>query len=211
MRDEIKLKIDSAILFLYQNLFRTPVFPIEPLKVVCRLEKCRCLSYEELAAHSGASMAEIIRAFNSSDGSTHYDPSADRYLMALNMSGRSGARIRWTTAHELGHIAAGHFQELSDAGLLEASSEMLPQMEEEADYFAASFLAPIPALRALRVKSAADIRDWFGLSQTAAEKRFAEYNKGEEPSQIDEFFAEHRPKSSVKSATVRVIRGIDVD
>lgn len=211
MRDEIKLRIDSAILYLYESLFRTPVFPIDPFKVVRRLEKCRCLSYEDLSNTCGVPVTDIIRAFNSSDGSTHYDPVTDRYLMALNMSGRSKARIRWTTAHELGHIAAGHFQELSDAGLFEASSEMLPQMEEEADYFAASFLAPISAMRILRVKSAADIRDWFDLSQTAAELRYAEYSKGEEPSRMDQFFAEHRPKSPVKSESIRIVRGIYVD
>lgn len=210
MRAGMKERLDGNILYLYENLYTPPVFPISPLRTIMRLEKCRLLSYEELSAESGKPLADIIRACNSADGCTHYDPARDRYLMAINFSGRSEKRVRWTTAHELGHIAAGHFQELALAGRSEATPEELRQMEEEADYFAASFLAPLPAIRVLRAKSAAEVRDWFGLSQTAAELRWSEYKKNEEPDRMEEFFATHTARSSVKSARVPYLRGIDV-
>ena len=180
MRKEAKARIDRAVLYLYRNAFSEILFPIQPEKVVHRLALCRYITYEELAMASGKTVRDVVKACNSSDGCTHYDPKKNRYLMAINTSGRSRARTMWTTAHELGHIAADHFVELVNDGKLEALPSELVYMEEEADYFAASFLAPFPAIRLVRAKSAGDIRAWFGLSRTASEYRWEEYIKNPE-------------------------------
>ena len=195
MREDAKTRLDDAVLFMYKNAFQEIRYPVEPQRVISRLKLCRCMSYEELAAVNGATVADVIRACNSSDGCTHYDPKANRYLMAINMRGRSAARIRWTSAHELGHIAANHFVELVNNGKLDTNPSDLAYMEEEADYFAASFLAPFPAIRALNVKSAADIRCLFGLSQTASEYRWEEFVHDAGDTALDLFFRTRTPHS----------------
>ena len=209
MRDEAKARIDRAVLYLYRNAFSEIMFPVQPEKVVHKLTLCRYITYAELARVSGKTLSDVSRACNSSDGCTHYDPRTNRYLMAINTSGRSRARTRWTTAHELGHIAADHFVELVNDGRLEASPSELVYMEEEADYFAASFLAPFPAIRMVRAKSPGDIRAWFGLSQIASEYRWSEFLKNTETGEIDRFFNRYaggRPREAVKLES----RAIDI-
>ena len=211
MRDEIKKTLDESILYLYENAFPSLTFPIEPFFVVNKLEKCRYVSCAKLAKISGQNIPDIIRACNSSDGCTHYDKRRDRYLMVINESGRSRARVRWTMAHELGHISAGHFIELSNAVLAEATPNSLLYMEKEADYFAASFLAPLPAIRILNAKCADDIRVWFGLSHIASEHRWEEFlNCSEKPSPFDSYFLKHGVRSATKKGFAQIGRPINI-
>ena len=126
------------------------------------------------------------------------------------MYGASKARIRWTTAHELGHISAGHFIELAQNMPDIQQPSAFREMEEEADYFAASFLAPIPALKALRVRRPADIRDWFGLSQTAAEYRWSDLQRQQYDERRDDLFWIFRPSSDIKEFRRAHPKGIDI-
>lgn len=187
MREQVKDILDRNLLFLYQNAFRSVYFPVKPEMVLEKLSNCRLLSYQQIAEASHRRVAEVARACNSLDGCTHYDPTKNRYLVAINTEGRPSGRIRWTTAHELGHILAGHFLELAASGSAEASPSELEYMEEEADYFAATFLAPFQAIKKLNARSAADVRDWFDLSQTAAEYRWSEYRKPHEETALDRY------------------------
>ena len=212
MRDGIRQKLDDAILYLYREL-RYPVFPVQPESVVRRVYRCRYISYDDLARVSGTSYEEVVRACNSIDGCTQYDPASGRYLVAINTSDRRGAspaRIRWTTAHELGHIAAGHFVELASRteGGLQPSE--FHEMEEEADYFASAFLAPSPAIQMLRAKNPANVRDWFGLSQTAAEYRWSDFRNVRCDERLEDYFYLFRPRSEVKDAQRMDTRKINV-
>lgn len=212
MRKEVLEKLGRSLILLYENAYPGGVvYPIQPTVAIRRLTKCRCISYASLAEMCGKTETEISRLLGSSDGCTNYDPRRDRYLVALNLRGRSHARMRWTAAHELGHIAAEHFIELVNSGKTEANPRDLPVMEEEADYFAASFLAPIPAMRELRARSASDIRILFDLSQTAAEYRWAEYQRRkDEPDAIDAYFRRHRARSEAMRVGKPVGKPIDV-
>lgn len=210
MREDARLRIDDAVLFLYKNAFQEIRYPIDPQHVIGKLKLCRCMSYEELAAVNGVTVADVIRACNSADGCTHYDPKTNRYLMAINTHGRPAQRIRWTAAHELGHIAANHFIELVNDGKQVANPSDLAYMEEEADYFAASFLAPFPAIRALSAKSAEDIRCLFGLSQTAAEYRWAEFADDNGNTELDLFFRKRIPRSNGERPGIVSGRALDV-
>ena len=71
-------------------------------------------------------------------------------------------------------------------------------MEDEANYFAANFLAPSSAIRCLNAKSATDIRDWFGMSKMASENRFAEYLKNQNSPVIEQYFRRIPAKSIIK-------------
>ena len=184
MRDEVREQIDRTILILYRDFLKnlTPLYPLNPKVVFCMLvpDSCRIVSYQNLAIAQHMSVRDIMEAFGSEDGCTHYDPKTGRCLVTYNNNGYR-PRIRWTLAHELGHILCGHFQELYALGRRGLSDELWQTMEEEADYFAASLLAPLPAIRKLNARSADDIRRLFGLSTAAANRRQREFLKARVP------------------------------
>lgn len=77
-------------------------------------------------------------------------------------------RIRFTIAHELGHILLGHPEECSRKNkFIKNRSEI----EEEADKFAARILAPACVLRGLNLKSAEEIMAYCNISLSAARIR----------------------------------------
>ncbi len=79
-------------------------------------------------------------------------------------------RVRFTVAHELGHIVLGH--PLYDAGNHTRMFDIKrPQVEIEADSFAARLLAPACVLWGLDLYSAEDIATACNISYTAAKFR----------------------------------------
>lgn len=77
-------------------------------------------------------------------------------------------RIRFTIAHELGHILLGHPERCSRQDkFIKNRSEL----EEEADKFAARILAPACVLHGLNVKSAEEIMAYCNISMAAARIR----------------------------------------
>ena len=203
MREEVKARLDRTIMWIYQTELRHASYPVTPLSVIMRMQNCKIRSYQQLATDSGTTVSEVIRAMRSADGCTNYQPIQQRYLISYNKDGRSKARIQWTLSHELGHILSGHFVELYEDGKTAASPSELQYMEEEADYFAANFLAPLPSIYALKAQTAADVRDWFGLSQTAAEYRWAEYLRSETPFDTAENYPYLKKASAVKNGRHR--------
>ena len=79
-------------------------------------------------------------------------------------------RVRFTVAHELGHIVLGH--PLYDAGNHTRMFDInRPQVEIEADSFAARVLAPACVLWGLDLHTAEEIADACNISYTAAQYR----------------------------------------
>lgn len=178
IREEIRRQAEQSLIRLYWDDLRylTPLYPLNP-QIVFRIVmpyRCRLISYQRLSEKRGVPVHDISELFGSNDGCTHYDIKKNRYLVAYN-SAKYPSRVRWTLAHELGHIICGHFPEVERLGTDGVSDPLWQTMEDEADYFAASLLAPIPALRALNVKSSEDIMKYFGLSNIAAGYRWTEY------------------------------------
>lgn len=78
------------------------------------------------------------------------------------------ARIRWSLAHELGHIALGHLTKYEFTRLGAPTVGQASALEREADAFACELLAPPGLLRAMGVKWAEDVALVCDLSQEAA-------------------------------------------
>ncbi len=74
-------------------------------------------------------------------------------------------RIRFSLAHELGHIVLDHGDYLD------------PKKEAEANYFASCFLAPRMAIHYARCKNQNDVAKIFNLSQEAALYAFNDYRR----------------------------------
>ena len=207
MRKTVQDKIDSAVFCLYKEL-ELRKFPISPAELILKVRNCGYMSYEEMAKTSGVTIDDVIRACRSGDGCTYYDAVSGRYLVTINTGGRSEARIRWTTAHELGHIAAGHFLEIANKGRIGVSDA---EAEGEADYFAASLLAPFVAIRMLYARCPEDVADLFGISQAAASIRWEEYTRrGKSPEALERLFSTRTPKSSGRIYRYHTDRAIDV-
>jgi hypothetical protein len=181
LREQVQQRIDEAVFQAFsQNRFVR--FPYDPLDALALFPSCRHMTYDELAGATGKTHDEIISACGSYDGTTRFDKATRRFLILINDSDRnilSKERIRWTTAHEIGHIVCGHFEDLAAADAEEVQSSEITnwEMEEEADCFAATLLAPLPVLCSIGVKDVRDIRIGFGLSQAAAERRWAEFQR----------------------------------
>lgn len=95
-------------------------------------------------------------------------------IIVLNANCTSTSRLRFTCAHELGHIILGH------VGVYElVNREPSPsdnRIEHEANVFASRLLAPACVLWGCRVKCAEDIIKLCDISYAAAEYRMQRMN-----------------------------------
>lgn len=173
--------IRNHVLRLYQDM-DSVVFPVEPCTIFSSLDNCRALTYQKFAEMNGCDIDTVIRLCQSKTGCTHYDVEHDRYLVLWNEKedGRKvPGRIRWTKAHELGHVILRHplttsIQKFAEGGFGDLS---VSDCEAEADYFASTLLCPLPLFEKLRIKSPTDIMYVFGLSVEASNYRWEEYQR----------------------------------
>ena len=174
--------INNLVLSIYNTL---PViqFPIDVKEVIKYIPNCRYMSYQQFAEVNHCSISDVIQICESKSGCTHYDILQDRYLILCNQStqdNNNSGRQRWTCSHEIGHILCKHhsisaYEKLSENSLLPHTNNQY--FEAEADYFAATLLAPFPLFGFFNIQSAIDIQNIFGLSCEASLYRFKQYVK----------------------------------
>lgn len=170
--------INNLVLEIYEQL---PVlkFPIRMNDVYKLVLNCKFMSYQKFAYVNKCSVEDVMAICKSKSGCTHYDMSNDRYLVLLNLSKTDNnyGRQRWTAAHEMGHIKCKHhlisaINQIAENGFCQIID---PEYEAEADYFAATLLAPFPLFETLQIKSVFDLQNTFGISSEAACVRYKEY------------------------------------
>lgn len=165
--------------------------PVTPRALFERMGFCRVVAYSQyerqnLAPHS----LKAVDFFGTQDACTVYECRAGRYLVLYDDESalRAPGRLRWTLAHEMGHIVLGHLRDHAETrcgldGLPEAQYHCL---EREADYFAAMLLAYPVVIRACGIASAAQLQGFCGLSQPAARAQFEKLLKSRMmPSEVD--------------------------
>lgn len=169
--------VQRKVLEIYQNMDSVS-YPIQPELLLKYIPKsCRILSYQKMAQITGCSVHDVAVLCKSYSGATHYDPDINRYLILYNTEMNAG-RIRWTLAHEIGHIYIGHLEVIEEAELAyNEQRDFYDQFESEADYFAWNLLAPLPIMREMGVCSASEIKSTYGLSNQAAALQFDRYTK----------------------------------
>lgn len=157
-------------------------FPLDIKSVINFLPNCRYMSYQDFAKVNNCSIDDVIQLCESKSGCTHYDVLQNRYLILCNQSTQDNNNIgrqRWTCGHEIGHVVCNHhtisaYEKLSENSLLQIDNA---EYEMEADYFAATILAPFPLFKLLDIKTATDIQNTFGLSTEASFYRYKQYIK----------------------------------
>lgn len=171
-----KFYINNLVLELYKQL---PIiqFPINMNDIFQLIPNSKCVSYQKFAQLNGCSIQDVIAICQSKSGCTHYDVATNRYLVLLNLAERSYGRQRWTAAHEIGHIMCKHhlISAMNQIAENDFSDNNNHEFESEADYFAATLLAPFPLFKELGVKSLIDVQNIFGLSAEASLYRYKEY------------------------------------
>lgn len=171
--------INKQVLSIY-SVLPSLTFPINVKEVIKYIPNCRYMSYQQLAKITGRTIDDIIQICESKSGCTHYDITQNRYLILCNQStedNNNAGRQLWTCSHEVGHVVCEHhaisaYEKLSENSLLQATN---PEYESEADYFAATLLAPFPLFETLNIKSPVDVQNTFGLSTEASLYRYKQY------------------------------------
>lgn len=96
-------------------------------------------------------------------------------VIILNSNCSNTSRLRFTVAHELGHILLGHVGKYELVSREPSPSDN--NIEHEANVFASRLLAPACVLWACNVKCAADIAKLCDISNAAAEFRMKRMNE----------------------------------
>lgn len=112
-----------------------------------------------------------VKLYNALDGEDGYTAYVGDGPVIFVRAGVYAPRQRFTTAHELGHILAGHVGKHSLVNR-EPSSADNP-IEQEANVFASRLLAPACVLWGCGVKTAEDIQQLCQISRQASEYRMA--------------------------------------
>jgi Zn-dependent peptidase ImmA (M78 family) len=193
--------IHNEVLKLYKSVGRV-VFPIEPLDLFKQIKNCKIMTYQQFAALNKYTLKDVIELCESNSGCTHYYVDTNRYLTLYNASpagNNVAGRIRWTKAHELGHIFLKHLPYLAVSKIAEHNFNSIhcPELEKEADHFAAMLLSPFPVWGALDIKTPLDVQRVFGLSEEASVNRVSSYAK----------WRQTRIKTAWENDMVRLVMG----
>lgn len=113
------------------------------------------------------------------DGFSVYDKGNNLYVVSYNTHDMTQARIRWTLAHELGHIILNHFSEFDATSLCGPglTEEEYGVLDVEANVFASELLCS-PAMVGLlpeRERNIDYISNLFFISKQAAEKAIEQW------------------------------------
>lgn len=150
------------------NVERLPV----DLNLICKTLGVRTTSYQaNLVLIQRRNLSEIVAR---SDGLTFF--AGDTPVIMYNET-YTPERIRFTVAHELGHIVLGH---VSPGGVTTANREPNPQdnpQETAANQFAARLLAPACVLWGLDLHTSEEIAQTCRISKQAAEFRVSRMNE----------------------------------
>ncbi|WP_435633953.1 ImmA/IrrE family metallo-endopeptidase [Levilactobacillus brevis] len=124
-------------------------FPVPIFSLLSEQEDVVLCPYSKLKDEENMTDTEIVHKLTKSiEGSTIYR--SNKFFIFFNddTGRKSPQRIRYTLAHELGHILLGHFT--GDDAVLSRNSlsnglpkKVYNQLEKEANAFASEFLSPI--------------------------------------------------------------------
>ena len=137
-------------------------------------------TYQYYMSMWGVTLDEYISSVcGIKDGFSIYDKGNNLYVVSYNTQDMTQARIRWTLAHELGHIILNHFGEFDATSLCGPglTEEEYGVLDVEANTFASELLCS-PAMVGLlpeRERNIDYISNLFFISKQAAEKAIEQW------------------------------------
>lgn len=158
--------------------YKLLLYPANILLHIDHVPNCVAIPYSRQCRDLFANDRELFeRCLASNDAYTDYLAPKEQYIIYYNdgfVPPWQQARMRWTLAHELGHVLLGHhiLHPACHLGQDALPEDTLRLLDQEADVFAAELLAPLPLLFAMeeyeRYLPADSIARHFGLTRTAA-------------------------------------------
>lgn len=122
-------------------------FPVDPFEIIDELDNCYIAGWDDLRKTFNISDPYNLKQ-RGLDAETTIRRGTSDYLIVYDDTVTYLPRVRFTLAHEIGHIVLGHLTEFEgtsiQSGLPVSSKKVL---ETEADAFAAELLAPRTILR----------------------------------------------------------------
>jgi len=172
-------------------------FPICPFSIAERLGCIDILKYTELQSEempdpfSFDARNRKIDEYNKTVSLQSQRPRIDaevrmvrggnRYIIVYDDRKDNEQRIRWTIAHELGHIVLGHLVEFECTALNRngLTKEKYGVLEVEAHWFASELLAPTPVLRMFNFEQlvSKNVSLICDISKDAGNKRYRELKR----------------------------------
>ncbi|MEZ3452804.1 MAG: ImmA/IrrE family metallo-endopeptidase [Oscillospiraceae bacterium] len=164
----------------YLNVLNIVSFPLDLNKVICIINKISLynilIATEEEYIEYRTVTNDTRDFININDGRTYYVESQNLYFIVYNSS-KPSKRIRFTIAHELGHILLGHLEnEITEINRGGISDELYQELENQADVFAGNFLVP-PVLLNERLKMLNSPNTPYLVSETFKISEKAVYNR----------------------------------
>lgn len=146
-------------------------FPFRIVDFIRKLDKVKLIAYSYMISCGKFKNEKdiVARCTHSDDGATYAKKytESNRYFIFYNDSQiHNEARIRFTLAHEVGHIVLGHFEDTGTLSRKTLSEEKYTKYESEADLFAAELLSP--SILASDFKSSDEIKNSFYVSSESA-------------------------------------------
>lgn len=154
-------------------------FPVDPFEIINQLDSLYLVAWTELKENTGVPDPLELKA-KKLDAETIVKRGSGEYLIVYDDTIGYLPRIRFTLAHEIGHIIMGHFTEFEKTSLHERLTYAEKTvLEREADSFAAELLAPRTILRRFpgMKNDVAWLKQTCFLSEQAADIRAAELQR----------------------------------
>lgn len=152
---------------------KVAALPIDVISIIKNTGICTLKKYSKQAAKQRLPFEYFCENFGK-DGATLYKAGKQKpYTILYNDLQKPTARVRWTLAHELGHVILRHNEEFEETKLIRngLTDESYKVLDDEADAFAAELLSPAIVLIAAGWTSKNDIVTHCALSNAAAKYR----------------------------------------
>lgn len=145
--------------------------PVDPWKVATSLPNVHICKWTDLRDNCNDDDPLFIDKEGADAKTQHLRGQAD-YLVVYDDRVENYQRVRWTIAHEIGHIVLGHLVSFEATALCRGSltEKDYKVLEREADTFAVNLLAPMTIINRLpSIQTKADIMKLCNLSGEASD------------------------------------------
>lgn len=155
MTDRANYKLASNAAYKVLENYNGNLPQIDVFKIIKSYKNIRLLTYSDAATKQRCDFSEFIQNVPSFHGFTISDKHLNKHLIFYNES-KNNTTIRFTLAHELGHIILQHDEDNAVSN-------------KEANCFARNLLCPVPIAREFSLQTVKDYISCFEISEPMAE------------------------------------------
>lgn len=171
-RIPIKPRFSDATIKGYQLLNALDIreLPVDPFEIIKQFSNWHILSWSELKKATGKEDPLYLKR-DRIEARTQIIRNTNDYMIVYDDSYTNG-RLRWTIAHEIGHIILGHLIDFEETALNRGglNKKQYGVLEVEAHWFAEAILAPNAVLGLFDIRSAQEIAFLCDISKDASLK-----------------------------------------